>query len=107
MGVQHISMLSVPLIDRMEAANNIVHKFYNSQPCGIFYKYYKYENGYVFKYVNNSNQYLLDEEIIFSLENCYIVGASGNRVRFTLPPQYVIYVHVTRSNVNIPFIADI
>ena len=55
-------------------SNKIMHKFYDDNQIEVLYKYIKYDKGYLFQYINDSKQYMLDEEIIFKLENCFIAG---------------------------------
>ncbi len=73
-------MLTNDLIDQVSKTDNVVNKFHNEKPCGIIYKYIKYENGYLFKYVNNSTNLVLREKITFTLDNCIINGIYGNIV---------------------------
>lgn len=100
-------MLSKDLVDKVNKTDNVINKFYNEQPCGINYKYIKYEDGYLFRYSNNSTNRNLVEQITFTLQNCYIVGVPGNVIKFTLPPKQVVYIHLTRADKNHPFKADI
>lgn len=105
--VQQIGMLYKELVDKVSKTDNVINKFYNEQPCGINYKYIKYEEGYLFRYSNNSTNRLLVEKITFGLQNCYIVGVQGSIVSFTLPPKQVVYIHLVRADKNYPFKADI
>jgi hypothetical protein len=84
-----------------------MHKFYEDKQIEVLYKYMKYDKGYLFKYINDSKQYMLDEDLTFSLKNCVIAGVQGNRVRFRLMPKTVLYIHIIGYDNGQSFTADV
>ena len=42
------------------------------------FKFLKYYNGYIFKYMNNTQDLILHETLVFGINNCYIVDFPSN-----------------------------
>lgn len=84
-------MVPVPgwVLEELERSNRIQTKLYNGSEVGILFKFVRYDQGYAFKFINDSDRYSLNEDLLFGLENCYVVGERGNNVRFTLGPRSV------------------
>jgi len=76
----------------VDKTNRVKPKYYNDEEVGILFKFLKYDNGYIFKYINDSKNYLLYEFLEFNMDNCYIVGISGNIAKFEVGPKSEKYI---------------
>ena len=74
-------------MEEVERSNRICTKLYNGYEVGILFKFVRYDWGYLFKFINDSDRFYLKEDMIFSMDNCYIVGERGNYLGFTLAPR--------------------
>ncbi len=94
-------------MDEVDKTNRVSVKYYRDQDVGILFKFVKYDHGYVFKFINDSNQFRLKETMIFNLENCYVVGERGNVVNFVLDPKSIRLIHIVPINPSFQYRADL
>ena len=61
-------------MDQVDKSNRVQVKQYQNRDVDILFKFIKYDRGYLFKYVNETDEYRLHETLTFDMDNCYICG---------------------------------
>jgi hypothetical protein len=88
------------LRSRARNSKNILRKYFNDRIVPIRLHMLYHWNGLALLYVNDSDDLILNESILFNLSNAWIKGQDGNKIEFALRPNEEKFIEIIRNGHN-------